>query len=84
MLQMRKGLKLPVSLRAPLAKGFRVFEHPFRDSRQKLRLRGKDFRCQPTHLTGGLNYGKVDVCGEVLFAGVCQNVVGGVMAEIGT
>jgi 16S rRNA (uracil1498-N3)-methyltransferase len=50
MLQMRKGLKLPVSLRAPLAKGFRVFEHPFRDSRQKLRLRGKDFRPQTAQL----------------------------------
>jgi 16S rRNA (uracil1498-N3)-methyltransferase len=46
----REGLKLAVLFHIPLAKGFRIFEHPFRDSRQKLRLRGKDFGLQTAQL----------------------------------
>lgn len=55
----------------------------FGDTGQKLCLRGKDFLLESGGFTGCLNCSKVDVRGEVLFAGVGEQIVGELMMPIG-
>ena len=91
MFRMRKGLKLACldgspSVFAPLrrdkfARGI-VLRCLFQNLRQELCLRRKHFRSQSHGFAGGLDGGKIDMRGEVLFPKVRQKVVAGVMAKI--
>ena len=82
MFGMRKGLKLARAAGVPFAKIF-VPSCLRQNLRQELRLRAKVFGFQSSFLAGFLNRGKVDMRGEVLFAGIGQQVIAWVMTKIG-
>ncbi len=82
MFRVRKSLKLTRTGSIPFAKRF-IFISLFQNSRQKLRLGRKTFRCQPGGFTGSLDGRKIDVGRDVLFAGVGEKVAGNMLAKIG-
>ncbi len=82
MFGMREGLKLARAAGIPFRKTF-FPRGPFQNAREKLRLRLKTFRGQPGCFTGLLDCGKIDVRGQILFAGIRQQVIADLMPEIG-
>ncbi len=81
MFRMREGLKLARALGVPIAKSF-VFHGRTENAGEKLRLGEKTFRRQPGGFAGFLNRGEIDVRGQILFAGIGQQVVAAVMTLI--
>src|ERR1035437_5807784 len=82
MIRVREGLKLARATGVPFAKRF--FLHGgSQNLREELRLRLKTFGRQSDGFAGFLNGGKIDVRGQILFAGTGQKIVADVMPKIG-
>ena len=81
MFGVRQRLELACTAGVPFTKGF--FLHGFfKNAREKLGLRAKNFGFQPGFLAGFLNRGKVDVRRQILFADVRQNIIRYMMPKI--
>ena len=78
---MRQRLELAGAAGAPFAKGF-VPHGFFQNAGKKLRLCLKTFGRQSGGFANLLNGGKIDVGGQILFAGIRQQIVADVMPEI--
>src|SRR5258708_31495254 len=81
MFGMCKRLKLARARIVPFKRFY--FQSLFENLRQELRLWGKKFRFQSGLFTGLFNRVEIDVRGQILFADVCQDVIGGMMTKIG-
>src|ERR1035437_10055505 len=81
MFRVREGLKLARAAGIPSAKRF-ILHGGSQNLREELRLRLKTFGRQSDGFAGFLNGGKIDLRGEVLFAGAGQKIVADVMPEI--
>ena len=81
MFGMRERLKLARAARVPFAKIF-VALRLRQNLREELRLRAKNFGFQSGFFASFLDGGKIDVRGQILFAGIRQNIVGCAMAKI--
>ena len=81
MVGVRERLKLADLLRVELRKKF--FLHGLaQNAREKLRLGAISFRYHSGGFAGFLDRGKIDVRGQILSAGVGQDVIGDLMAKI--
>ena len=82
MFRMSERLKLSNLFGVQLGKSF--FCHGFlHDTGQKLRLSAKLFGSQADGFTRPLDGGEVDVCGQVLFTRIGQQVISNTMPIIG-
>ena len=82
MFGMGECLKLADLLGVQAGKG-RFLHGPAEDAREELRLGAKIFRAQSGGFTGSLNGGEIDVRGQILFAGMREQIVADAMAVIG-
>ena len=82
MFRMSQSLKLPCATRIPPVKNF-VAQSFFQNLRQEFCLGEKKLRFQSGFLARFLNCREIDVRGQILFAGVCQQIVVDVMSKIG-
>ncbi len=81
MFGMGQCLKLARAVRGPFAEGI-ILHCLLKNACEELRLRQKFFGRQAGLFPGVLDRGKIDVRGQVLFAGVGQQIAGGTMTEI--
>ena len=79
---MGEGLELAVLFGVPLAEGI-VLERLIEDTGQELGLGAKTFRLQAGGFAGALDGREIDVGGQVLFAGMCQEIIADVVTMIG-
>ncbi|MEI9962266.1 MAG: hypothetical protein WDM76_14375 [Limisphaerales bacterium] len=82
MFRVREGLELARAAGIPLAEIFILYSLS-QNLRQELRLRAKLFRLESGIFSNFLDSGKIDMRGEVLLAGIGQQVVADMMLGIG-
>ena len=79
---MGEGLKLASLHGGPFAGTGLGFPDALRDAGEKTGLRRKRLRCQPGGFPGGLQRGEIYMRGDVLSAGIRQEIIAGLMTPV--